>query len=103
MGVGGFLWGWLYDRYGACVVVLFGGLLQGLGLAAASQAQSLPMFLVVYGTAAGLAAGAVYVPLTAATASWFVRHQPRRFPCLGRSGAGYDAGRAARTLADRRP
>jgi MFS family permease len=75
MGVGGFLWGWLYDRYGARLVVLFGGLLQGLGLAAASQAQSLSIFLVVYGTAAGLAAGAVYVPLTAATASWFVRHR----------------------------
>jgi MFS family permease len=26
MGIGGFLWGWLYDRYGARVVVLFGGL-----------------------------------------------------------------------------
>jgi MFS family permease len=75
MGVGGFLWGWLYDRYGARVVVLFGGLLQGLGLAMASQAQSLPVFLAVYGTAAGLSAGAVYVPLTAATASWFVRHR----------------------------
>ena len=36
MGVGGFLWGWLYDRYGARVVVLFGGLLQGVGLIAAS-------------------------------------------------------------------
>ena len=75
MGIGGFLWGWLYDRYGARVVVLFGGLLQGLGLVVASQAQSLPVFLAVYGTAAGLAAGAVYVPLTAATASWFVRHR----------------------------
>jgi MFS family permease len=75
MGVGGFLWGWLYDRYGARLVVLFGGLLQGLGLVAASRAQSLPVFLLVYGTAAGLAAGAVYVPLTAATASWFVRHR----------------------------
>jgi MFS family permease len=75
MGVGGFLWGWLYDRYGARVVVLFGGLLQGFGLAMASQAQSLPVFLAVYGTAAGLSAGAVYVPLTAATASWFVRHR----------------------------
>ena len=75
MGVGGFLWGWLYDRYGARVVVLFGGLLQGLGLVVASQAQSLPVFLAVYGTAAGLAAGAAYVPLTAATASWFVRHR----------------------------
>jgi MFS family permease len=75
MGVGGFLWGWLYDRYGARVVVFFGGLLQGLGLVVASQAQSLPVFLAVYGTAAGLAAGAVYVPLTAATASWFTRHR----------------------------
>ncbi|MGE0259581.1 MAG: MFS transporter [Alphaproteobacteria bacterium] len=75
MGVGGFLWGWLYDRYGARVVVLFGGLLQGLGLVVASQAQSLLVFLIVYGTAAGLAAGAAYVPLTATTASWFVRHR----------------------------
>jgi predicted MFS family arabinose efflux permease len=33
------------------------------------------MFLAVYGTSVGLAAGAVYVPLTAATASWFVRHR----------------------------
>src|SRR5690242_11756148 len=41
----------------------------------ASQAQSLPVFLAVYGTGTGLAAGAVYVPLTAATASWFVRHR----------------------------
>ena len=75
MGVGGFLWGWLYDRYGARVVVFSGGLLQGLGLVMASQAQSLPVFLAVYGTGTGLAAGAVYVPLTAATASWFTRHR----------------------------
>jgi MFS family permease len=75
MGVGGFLWGWLSDRYGARVVVLLGGLLQGLGLVMASQAQSLPVFLAVYGTAVGLAVGAIYVPLTAATASWFTRHR----------------------------
>src|SRR5215207_9271974 len=41
-------------------------------LVVASQAQSLPVFLAVYGTAA---AGAAYVPLTAAAASWFVRHR----------------------------
>lgn len=75
MGIGGFLWGRLYDRYGARVVVLFGGLLQGLGLVLASQAQSLPLFLAAYGMVAGLAVGAVYVPLTAATASWFTRHR----------------------------
>lgn len=75
MGVGGFLWGSLYDRYGARMVVLCGGVLQGVGLILASRAQSLPVFLAAYGTAAGLAAGAVYVPLTATTASWFVRHR----------------------------
>jgi MFS family permease len=75
MGVGGFLWGRLYDRYGARIVVMLGGVLQGIGLIAASRAQTLPVFLAAYGTAAGLAAGAVYVPLTAATASWFVRHR----------------------------
>lgn len=75
MGAGGFLWGWLFDRYGARVVVFLGGLLQGVGLTLASQAQSLPAFLAIYGVAVGLAAGAVYVPLTAATASWFTRHR----------------------------
>jgi MFS family permease len=75
MGVGGFLWGWLYDRYGARLVVLLGGLLQGFGLVMASQAQSLPVFLAAYGTAVGLAVGAIYVPLTAATASWFTRNR----------------------------
>ena len=53
MGVGGFLWGSLFDRFGARVVVLLGGLLQGLGLVMASRAQSLPVFLAVYGTAVG--------------------------------------------------
>jgi MFS family permease len=41
----------------------------------ASRAQSLPVFLAAYGLVAGLAVGAVYVPLTAATASWFTRHR----------------------------
>jgi MFS family permease len=75
MGVGGFLWGWLFDRFGARVVVLLGGLLQGLGLIMASQAQSLAVFLAIYGTAVGLAVGAIYVPLTAATTSWFTRNR----------------------------
>jgi MFS family permease len=75
MGVGGFLWGRLFDWYGARVVVLLGGMMQGLGLVMASQAQTLPVFLVAYGTAVGLAAGAIYVPLTAATSSWFTRNR----------------------------
>src|SRR5271169_2723710 len=50
MGFGGFLWGRIFDRYGARVVVFPGGLLQGIGLIVASQAQSLPVFLAAYGT-----------------------------------------------------
>jgi MFS family permease len=100
MGVGGFLWGWLYDRYGARVVVLFGGLLQGLGLVVASQAQSLLVFLTVYGTAAG----AAYVPLTAATASWFVRHRSLAVSLVSAgNGAGHDADGAPCALAHPRP
>ena len=41
MGVGGFGWGALTDRFGPRVVVLSGGLLLGLGLALASRATSL--------------------------------------------------------------
>src|SRR3954470_13343511 len=69
MGIGGFLWGWLFDRFGARVVVLLGGLLQGTGLVLASRTETLLAFLAVYGTAVGLSAGAVYVPLTAASAA----------------------------------
>ncbi len=75
MGVGGFLWGWLFDRYGARMVVLLGGLLLGFGLVMASRAQSLPVFLATYGSAVGLAVGAIYVPLTAATTRWFTRNR----------------------------
>ena len=75
MGVGGFFWGRVFDRFGARVVVLLGGLIQGFGLILASRAQSLPVFLALYGTVVGLAIGAIYVPLTAATASWFTRHR----------------------------
>ena len=40
MGVGGFGWGALTDRFGPRIVVLSGGLLLGLGLALASRATS---------------------------------------------------------------
>src|ERR1700735_2673549 len=60
MGVGGFLWGWLFDRYGARVVVLLGGLLQGFGLVMASQAQNLAVFHRAYGPGQWAPARAVH-------------------------------------------
>src|SRR4051794_41890354 len=37
MGIGGFFWGWLFDRYGARGVVLCGGVFAGNGLVFAGQ------------------------------------------------------------------
>jgi MFS family permease len=50
MGIGGFAWGALTDRFGPLPVVLTGGLLLGLGLALASRATSLLEFQLVYGS-----------------------------------------------------
>src|SRR5262245_7266746 len=49
MGIGGFGWGALTDRFGPRIVVLSGALLLGLGLALASRAGSLLEFEVIYG------------------------------------------------------
>src|SRR6195256_4359088 len=58
MGVGGFGWGALTDRFGPRLVVLAGALLLGLGLALASRATSLLEFQLIYGIVVGGAAGA---------------------------------------------
>ena len=75
MGVGAFVWGALSDRYGTRLVVLLGGVLLGLGLVLASRASTLTQFQLLYGAIVGLASGAFYAPMTAATAKWFTRHR----------------------------
>jgi MFS family permease len=75
MGVASFLWGALYDRYGARLVVMAGGALLGLGLVAASQATTLWLFQLLFGVVGGLAAGAFYAPMTAAAMAWMTRHR----------------------------
>jgi MFS family permease len=71
MGVAGFGWGAVSDRFGTRVVVLTGAALLGLGLAFASQATSLLEFQLVYGIVVGVAVGAFYAPMTAAATLWF--------------------------------
>jgi MFS family permease len=75
MGVGAFVWGALSDRYGTRLVVLLGGVLLGLGLVLASRASTLGQFQLLYGAIVGLASGAFYAPMTAATAKWFTRNR----------------------------
>jgi MFS family permease len=63
MGIAGFGWGALSDRYGARIVVLAGPALLGLGLAAASRATSQIEFQLVYGLLVGVAAGSFFAPM----------------------------------------
>src|SRR3546814_8325683 len=71
MGVAGFVWGGLSDRYGARIVVLCGTVLLGAGLALASQARTLLQFQLCYGVLVGIAAGSFFAPLIATVSSWF--------------------------------
>jgi len=75
MGVAGFAWGALSDRYGARVVVLIGAVLLGAGLVLASRATSQIEFQLVYGVLVGVAAGSFFAPMIAAVSSWFERHR----------------------------
>jgi MFS family permease len=75
MGVAGFAWGALTDRYGPRVVVLAGTILLGLSTVLASRASSLLEFQLLYGVMMGVAAGAFIAPVMATTASWFDRHR----------------------------
>jgi MFS family permease len=71
MGIGGFAWGALTDRFGPKVVVLSGALLLGAGLALASRATSLLEFQLVYGIMVGGSAGSIFAPMIATVTGWF--------------------------------
>jgi MFS family permease len=75
MGLGGFFWGAVTDRFGARIVVLIGALLLGLALVLASQAQSLLQFQLTYGILVGLAASAFFAPMIVTTTAWFTENR----------------------------
>ena len=75
MGLGGFAWGALSDRFGARIVVMIGAVLLGLALVLASRAGSLVTFQVTYGVLVGLAASAFFAPMIALTTGWFDTHR----------------------------
>jgi MFS family permease len=75
MGVAGFVWGALTDRFGPRIVVTAGTVLIGLSTVLASRATSLLEFQLLYGVLMGVAAGAFIAPVMATTASWFERHR----------------------------
>jgi MFS family permease len=75
LGVSSFARGAASDRYGTRAVVLAGGVLLGVGLAAASQAVELWQFQALFGVLVGSAAGSSYTPLIATTTNWFTQHR----------------------------
>ena len=75
MGIAGFAWGALSDRFGPRIVVLAGSVLLGLGLALASRAAGPLQFQITYGVLVGVAAGSFFAPMIAAVMGWFERHR----------------------------
>jgi MFS family permease len=75
MGIAGFGWGALSDRFGTRRVVLAGAVLLGLGLVLASRATSQTTFLLTYGLIVGVATGSFFVPMFAAVMAWFDKHR----------------------------
>jgi MFS family permease len=75
MGVAGFAWGAVSDRFGPRIVVLCGAVLLGLGQVLASRAGSLIQFQLTYGIVVGIAGGAFFAPLMATVANWFEKNR----------------------------
>lgn len=71
MGVAGFAWGAISDRFGVRIVVLSGSVLLGAGLVIASRATSLLTFQLGYGILVGLSAAAFFAPVIATVMGWF--------------------------------
>jgi MFS family permease len=65
----------LADRFGSRRLSIAGMLLVGVGLAAASVAQTLAEVYVAYGLGVGLGVGCSYVPALGAVQRWFVRRR----------------------------
>ena len=75
MGIAGFGWGTLSDRYGPRRVVLAGIALLGLASILASRASSLFVFQATFGVLIGVAAGAFFAPIIAATSVSFEKRR----------------------------
>src|SRR5438874_5797554 len=71
----GIISGPLADRLGSRPFAVAGMFLTGVGLAAASAAQSLAQVYVAYGIGVGLGMGCAYVPAIGAVQRWFVRRR----------------------------
>jgi MFS family permease len=75
MGIGGFVWGTLSDRFGARRVTIAGAILLGLGLLMAAHARSIWQFQLAWGIVVGFATGSFFAPMISVVSSWFERRR----------------------------
>src|ERR1700679_4225581 len=72
MGIASFGWGMMMDRFGPRIFLLAGSSILGLALVLASRASSVHEFQLFYGVLVGAGGGAIFAPLMATVAGWFV-------------------------------
>jgi len=80
--------GWLYDRWGARLVVPAGGLLLGLALALTGRVTMLWHYYLAFGVLAGAGISFIQVPAAAIVSRWFLRS---RGAAMGVISAGASA------------
>jgi MFS family permease len=81
--------GWLADRHGARIIMLFCGFMMGLGLVLTSQISQLWQFFISYSLIEAIGLSGTFGIATAMTARWFTRN--RGF-ALGIVSAGIGVG-----------
>src|SRR5713101_2473016 len=82
--------GWLVDKFGPRLLVMFGGVFAGLGWILSGRAESLTTLYLSYAMA-GLGAGVVYGTAIGSALKWFPDH---RGLAAGLTAAGFGAGSA---------
>ena len=80
--------GWLYDRWGARLLVPAGGLLLGVALALTGQVTTLWQYYLAFGVLGGAGIACIQIPAAAIVGRWFVRS---RGAAMGVISAGASA------------
>jgi MFS family permease len=74
-GLFSFLFGILSDRIGTRRVVVFGGLMLGLGMMFSGLTRQIWHLYLTFGLLGGMGVGALYVPLSATATRWFTTNR----------------------------